>query len=222
MKRILVTVLAALLVGSLITSVVLAAKPIDGNPVDQIDGIDTQVSDILATVTAIEEKTDNLTSELQALGITIASIDQQVGDTFSLATSIEEDTDNLTQEIQSLETRLESIEAALGSVPKIENHMGYVSITDNGSDVFLFQSDTYSQGAHFHITLDIYQMDSGDFIRVGRNYSGDAGSSGTATRVEETGLHTFELDAYACQIYYTTHSTAKLWFAWAVTITYAA
>ena len=223
MKRVLMTVLAAFLVASLVTSVVLAAKPDDGNPVDQINGIDTQVSDILATVTAIEEKTDNLTLELEALGTTIGSIDQQVGDTFSLATSIEEDTDNLTQQVQSLDTRLEGIEGALGSVPRTETYMGQVKVSTAGSNVDVFESGHYPQGAHFHVTLDIIaEVESPDYLRVGRYYAyGGSGVLGVFDDYSDTGLHTFEFDGYHFKIYYDIDGTNELWFAWGVTVTYA-
>jgi len=224
MKKVLMTVLAAFVVASLITSVVLAAKPDDGNPVDQIDGIDTQVSDILARVTAIEEKTDNLTSELAALGITIGSIDQQVGDTFSLATSIEEDTDNLTLEIQSLDTRLEAIEDALDSVSRTENYMGRELITTASGTtfVYVFESDYYPQGAHFHVTLDISTaVESPDYLRVGRYYQDSGGTLGRFQDYSDPGLHTFEFDGYHFVIYYETDGTPGLHFGWGVTVTYA-
>jgi hypothetical protein len=187
MNRILLTILAALLVGSLITSAVLAAKPSDGNPVNQIDDIDMQVADILATVTAIEE-----------------------------------DTDNLTLEIQSLDTRLEAIEDALGTVSRTETYMGR-ELTTTASDnvVYVFESDNYTQGAHFHVTLDIATaVETGDYLRVGRSYKDSGGTTTRSDDYSDRGLHTFEFDGYHLKIYYETDGTPGLWFGWGVTVTY--
>jgi|GEM_PF-4943152 len=191
-----------------------------------IGSIDQQVGDTFSLATSIEEDTDNLTPELEALGITIGSIDQQVVDTFSLATSIEEDTDTLTLEIQSLETRLSAIEGELGSVSRTETYMGRERIEDAGTDVYVFESDYYPQGAHFHVTLDIITaVELGDYLRIGRYYTcipeGSCGVLGRFQDYSDPGLHTFEFDGYHFKIYYTTDGTPGLYFGWGVTITYA-
>lgn len=111
------------------------------------------------------------------------------------------------------------------SMARFMSDQGIIDCTVVESDVTVFESPVFDEGAHFNVSVWITgDVDTGDHVKIRHGHLSQDGSSwsSSAFRADEVGFHTYEFDGASCGIAYTNYDdTHPLQVKWAVTVTYA-
>jgi hypothetical protein len=137
---------------------------------------------------------------------------------------IETDLDDIDTKVDALAGDVTNVMGELENVARIESAQGVLKSTANESDVFIYESSLFSQGAHFQVTIQAQNVTAFETIRVIRGWSSSGHSYSTATSYHAPGFYNIEFDAHRCAISYiskTDDGDPLLQFGWGVTTTHA-
>ena len=126
--------------------------------------------------------------------------------------------------IEEILMELGLITGELGNVSRIESAQGILVSTENESDVWIYESSNFTQGAHFQVTIQAQNVTAFESIKVIRGWREPGHYYSTATSYNSPGFYTIEFDAYKCGITYiskTDDGDPLLQFGWGVTATHA-
>ena len=126
--------------------------------------------------------------------------------------------------VDTLADNIKDIVGELENVARIESAQGILKSEVDESDIMLYESTYFDQGAHFQVTIQASNVTASETIRVIRGWSEPGHSYSTATSYHSPGFYTIEFDAYRCGISYiskTDDGDPLLQFGWGVTATYA-
>ena len=126
--------------------------------------------------------------------------------------------------VETLAENVTDIMGELENVARIESAQGILKSEVDESDIMLYESTYFDQGAHFQVTIQAQDVTAFETIRVIRGWSEPGHSYSTATSYHSPGFYTIEFDAYRCGISYTSKTDdgdPLLQFGWGVTATYA-
>ena len=111
------------------------------------------------------------------------------------------------------------------SMARFMSDQGIIDCAAVESDVYIFESPVFDEGAHFNVSVWITgDVDMGDHVKIHHGHLSQDGSSwsSSAFRADEADFHTYEFDGAYCKIAYTNYdNTHPLEVKWAVTVTYA-
>lgn len=145
-----------------------------------------------------------------------------------IADTVEEILNRLTDTesgLAAIDSELSSLSNNESSTARFMSDQGIIECPGVISDVSVFESPVFDEGAHFHVSVWITgDVDTSDHVKIHHGHLSQDGSSwsSSAFRADEVGFHTYEFDGAYCGIAYTNYDdTHPLQVKWAVTVTYA-
>jgi len=126
--------------------------------------------------------------------------------------------------VDALTDNITDIVGELENVARIESAQGILKSTADESDIWIYESSNFTQGAHFQVTIQAQNVTAFESIKVHRGWREPGHYYSTATSYNSKGFYTIEFDAYKCGIAYTSDTgdgDPLVQFGWGVTATHA-
>ena len=206
MKRfIIVTTVIALVAVAVFGSQALADKPgtLPTNPEisDLLQSVNQTVTDTQIKVADIDDEVGDISAELANPTYGLAEIKAEVANIEGNVSDIEADVATIEANVASINGTVTAIQAELGNVAQTEFYHDWVYPDTSDQVIWSSTQDTempWFTQKHFHLTIYLTSVDSGEGITVRLGMSEEDYTGGISVLVEDLladGLYTFEFEA---------------------------